>query len=115
MPLHDWTDRDGWEGFHHLWMAELVRWLRHRLPAPYRVFIGSSPVVSIGDLPVKPDVAVADGGAGNPTPPATDSPREPDYEAAVATLEDETSVQVERAGRLVAAVELVSPRNTDRP
>ena len=33
----------------------------------------------------------------------------------MATLEEDTSVQVERDGRLIAVVELVSPRNKDRP
>ena len=27
MPLHDWTDRPGWDGLHHLWITELLRWL----------------------------------------------------------------------------------------
>jgi hypothetical protein len=36
-------------------------------------------------------------------------------EIAVATLEEDLSVQVEHDGRLVAVVELVSPRNKDRP
>lgn len=39
----------------------------------------------------------------------------PDVEVAVATLETDPAVLVERDGRLVAAVELVSPRNKDRP
>jgi hypothetical protein len=43
------------------------------------------------------------------------APDEPDEETAVATLEPETVVTVERQGRLVAAVELISPRNKDRP
>jgi hypothetical protein len=33
----------------------------------------------------------------------------------VATLDPETAVYVERQGRLVAAVEVISPRNKDRP
>lgn len=41
--------------------------------------------------------------------------REPDAEVAMATLEEDLTVQVERNGRLVAAVELISPRNKDRP
>ena len=36
-------------------------------------------------------------------------------ELAVATLDPSTTLLVERQGRLVAAVELVSPRNKDRP
>jgi len=45
----------------------------------------------------------------------SDSIEEPDQEIAVATLEGQKSLFVERQGRLVAAVELVSPRNKDRP
>jgi hypothetical protein len=40
---------------------------------------------------------------------------EPDEEVAVAMLEPEMRVYVERQGRLVAAVEVISPRNKDRP
>ncbi len=92
MPLHDWTDRSGWEGMHMFWMTEIARALRATLPAGYRAVIGSSPLVAIGVAPVKPDVEVV-----------------------VATLEEDATVLVEREGRLVAAVELISPRNKDRP
>ena len=40
---------------------------------------------------------------------------EPEIEVAVATLDPSTALLVERQGRLVSAVELVSPRNKDRP
>jgi hypothetical protein len=40
---------------------------------------------------------------------------EPDEEVAVATLDPTAAVYVERDGRLVAAIELISPRNKDRP
>jgi hypothetical protein len=23
MPLHEWSDRPGWEGMHHLWITEV--------------------------------------------------------------------------------------------
>jgi hypothetical protein len=48
---------------------------------------------------------------------AADGPQteEPDQEIAVATLDPGKSLLVERAGRLVSAVELISPRNKDRP
>lgn len=39
---------------------------------------------------------------------------EPDIEIAVATVEPNTALVVEREGSLIAAVELVSPRNKDR-
>lgn len=37
MPLHDWTDRAGWEGMHRLWITELLRWVK---PLPLAVEIG---------------------------------------------------------------------------
>jgi hypothetical protein len=40
---------------------------------------------------------------------------QPDEQVAVALFDPETSVLVESRGRLVAALELVSPRNKDRP
>src|SRR5581483_4596369 len=110
MPLHDWTERPGWEGMHIFWMTEIARGLRAVLPPGYRAVIGASPLVAVGVAPAKPDVAVtnvpvrAPGAAAPPPPgPAT----EPDVEVAVATLEEDASVQVERDGRLVAAVELI--------
>ena len=47
--------------------------------------------------------------------PGEPASAEPDDEVAVATLDPETSVYVERQGRLIAAVEVISPRNKDRP
>ena len=43
MALHDWSDRPGWEGMHHLWITELLRWVKPRLPVGYRAYIGSAP------------------------------------------------------------------------
>ena len=115
MPLHDWTARDNFDGLHHLWISEIVVLLRHTLPPPYRVVVGSSPVVSLGPERVNPDVAVANGRHGTSTPTA-DGWRLPDTEVAVTTVvEEDATVQVERNGRLVAAVELISPGNKDRP
>lgn len=114
MPLHEWTDRPGWEGLHIYWMTEIARSLRTQLPPGYRAVIGSSPLVAIGQSSVKPDEAVTNGVHPKTTIAAVAS-REPDWESAVATLEDDTSVQIEKEGRLVAAIELVSPRNKDRP
>jgi hypothetical protein len=114
MPLHDWTDRYGWEGLHTYWMTEIGRFLRGTLPPGYRAVIGSSPFVALGVSPVKPDVAVTNG-TGHPPPTRTGAAPEPDVEIAVATLEEDMTVQVEKDGRLVAAVELISPRNKDRP
>jgi Protein of unknown function (DUF4058) len=124
MPLHEWTDRVGWEGMRHLWITELLRWVKPRLPAGYRAYIGSAPLLAVGAPGGKPDVrihrvsGVSDGEGGeyrpDPLSPA-EAELEPEVEVAVATLDPVTALLVERQGRLVSAVELVSPRNKDRP
>jgi hypothetical protein len=113
MPLHDWTDRDNFDGFHTYWMTEIAVHLRHTLPPPYRVLLGSSPRMVVGGVRQNPDVGVVNG--QHPTGAAGGMVREPDAEVTVATLDEEMTVQVERDGRLVAVVELVAPRNKDRP
>jgi hypothetical protein len=120
MPLHDWTELPGWEGLHHLWITELLRWVKPRLPAGYRAYIGSMPTVAVGAPPEKPDVGVRGWPDGAPAvpPPSAEQPaglEAPDEEIAVATIDPSTALYVETRGRLVAAVELVSPRNKDRP
>lgn len=123
MPLHDWTDRPGWEGVHHLWITELLRWIKPRLPEGYRAYIGSAPTVAIGAPAERPDVSVrewkeeqAPGTSPDGLSATVQTPsEEPDEEIAVATLGPVTSLYVELRGRLVAAVELVSPPNKDRP
>jgi hypothetical protein len=124
MPLHDWNDRSGWEGVHHLWIAELLHWVKPRLPAGYRAYIGSAALLAVGAPEGRPDVRVHRW-QGREVPESDSStaapiaePRaeiEPDVELAVATLDPGTALWVEQSGRLVAAVELVSPRNKDRP
>ena len=124
MPLHDWTDRPGWEGMHHLWITELLRWIKPRLPAPYRAFIGSAPLLAIGGPPPRPDWEFASGlwmpiRQRQPQRTGATSEQassiEPDEEIAVATIDPTTALFVERQSRLVAAVEVISPRNKDRP
>ncbi len=124
MPLHDWTDREGWEGVHHLWITELLRWIKPRLPTGYRTYIGVAPTLAIGSRVERPAVGIREWtttetpegpGAGAQVPAFEQVIAEPDEEVAVATLDPGTAVYVERLGRLVAAVELISPRNKDRP
>ncbi len=121
MAIHDWAEVPGWEGVRQIWMVELLYWIKPRLPSGYRAYLGTTPTFAIGSpAEERPDVVVRDGPQGaettEPAPPAADdSSEEPDQEIAVATLEGETGLFVERQGRLVAAVELVSPRNKDRP
>jgi hypothetical protein len=125
MPLHDWNELPGWEGMHHLWIAELLRWVKARLPSGYRAYIGSAPLLAVGAPPEKPDVgvrrwdgetsSVPNAPANGPQGPGDVAQTEPDEEIAVATLDPGSSLFVESHGRLVAAVELISPRNKDRP
>ena len=120
MPLHDWAELSGWEGVHLLWMSELLRDVKAKLPAGFRAYLGAGPALAVG-VPAtraKPDVAVRTHGSTDAPAPrhASGAPvPEPDMEVAVATLDPDPALLVEREGRLVAAVELVSPRNKDRP
>jgi hypothetical protein len=96
--------------------------VKPRLPVGYRAYIGSAPLLAVGAPVDRPDVGVRSWSPAEamrlPGPPfgetSTDS-AEPDEEIAVATLDPETAVYIERQGRLIAAVELISPRNKDRP
>jgi Protein of unknown function (DUF4058) len=121
MPLHDWSDRAGWEGMHHRWITELLRWVKPRLPVEYRAYIGSAPLLAVGAPSNRPDVSVRSWPPPESVKPpgvfgeTRSDPTEPDEEIAVATLDPETAVYVERQGRLIAAAELISPRNKDRP
>jgi hypothetical protein len=58
MPLHEWSDRPGWEGMRHLWITESLRWIKPRLPVGYRAFIGSAPLRAVGAPIDRPDVNV---------------------------------------------------------
>src|SRR5215469_577386 len=105
MPLHDWNELTGWEGMHLLWMSELLRFLKARLPPGYRAYLGSGPAVAIGAPAMKPDVAVRSTGAERQRPsphmqPSETSPvPEPDIEVAVATLDPAPALFVGHEGR----------------
>lgn len=123
MPLHDWTALTGWEGVRQVWIVELLYWIKPRLPEGYRAYIGTTPTFAIGAPgDERPDVGVRTVSKGNghaasassPTDPG-DAAEEPDQEITVATLTGGPALFVESQGRLIAAVELVSPRNKDRP
>src|SRR5258708_8227 len=122
MPLHDWTQDEGWDSVHILWLTHLFHWIKPRLPNEFRAYVGSIPSLAVSGLTERPDVAVRH---WLPEPPA-ESPssaeqisatalrEEPDIETATLTLEPHKSLYVTHRGRLVAAVELVSPRNKAR-
>jgi hypothetical protein len=120
MPLHDWNTLNDWSGVHHLWIAELLHWVKPRLPEGYRAYIGSTPALTVGASDFNPDMAVRRWTPEPPTEPppksadVTDSP-EPDVETATLTLDPQMALFVALHNRMIAAVEIVSPRNKDRP
>jgi hypothetical protein len=113
MPLHDWSESDGWNGMDLLWMTELLRYLKSRLPARFRAYLGTGPAVAVGAPSMRPDVGVRERSEIE-AHQAARATTEPDIEIAVAALDPAPALFVEREGRLVAAVELVSPRNKGR-
>jgi hypothetical protein len=109
----------GWDGVHQVWIVELLYAIKPLLPAGYRAYIGTTPTFAIGaPSDDRLDVGVRDWPLGEPTLPTPSGPQghdaEPDEEVVVVALARDTTLLVERDGRLVAAVELVSPRNKDR-
>jgi hypothetical protein len=102
---------------HLLWMSELLRYVKARLPGRFRAYLGSGPAVAVGAPSLRPDVSVrmhdereAKVGSGA----TSSSHAEPDIEVAVPAIDPAPALFVERDGLLVAAIELVSPRNKDR-
>lgn len=117
MPLHDWTDERGWDSVHPFWLAYLVEWIQPRLPEGYKAFLGSVPALRVGSINGKPDVSVRQWGP-RPTAEAAAADTaviEPDMEASVVIrLDPHQAVHIDFHGQLIAAIELVSPRNKDR-
>lgn len=116
MPLHDWTDERGWSSLHHLWQTEMLFQLQERLPKGYRAYIGSVPLLTIDAPDGRPDVNVRTWKPPPDSAGAAPAEADPFTDEAVATFEmdPQTAVHIDLHGQLVAAVELVSPRNKDR-
>jgi hypothetical protein len=118
MPLHDWRDDRGWNSLHIVWQAQLLDWVQPRLPAGYRAYLGSVPALTIDVPNGKPDLGVRrwQPETSEARVSASTGSPEPDTEAvAVFELDPQTAVHIDLHGRLVAAIEIVSPRNKDRP
>jgi Protein of unknown function (DUF4058) len=115
MPLHDWKDERGWDGVHLLWLAQLLDWIQPRLPAGFRAYVGSVPALTLEAGNGKPDVTVRGWRSPASDTPPSDSALAPDRETvATFTLDPQRAIHVDWHGQLIAAVELVSPRNKDR-
>ena len=131
MPLRDHfrpplDDRFSWDGLHGQWPAMIVLALSRRLPGRFiaapSVHLGSSIEVDVAtfeqdepDSPASGGEGESDGGVATAlwAPPrptlavATDLPYMDEYEVRI--------YDAKRGRRLVAAVEIVSPSNKDRP
>jgi hypothetical protein len=128
MPLRDHFSKDvvqrfRWEGFHALWASTMVRRLnRGWLPSSYlavpRVRLGTQVEVDIGTLERHSEVehgssASTEAGVVVYSPPRPSLTLEADL-----SQQDIFEVQVyddARGEHLVAAIELISPGNKDRP
>lgn len=129
MPLRDHfrpplADKRSWDGFHAQWPAMIVIALNQTLPSRYvaepQVHLGSAVEIDVATYEQDQADLHSDPGSGNggvataiwapPKPTlsvATDLPLLDEYEVLV--------YDVKSGRRLVAAIELVSPANKDRP
>ena len=117
MPLHDWKDERGWDSVHPLWLTYLLEHVQERLPEGYKAFLGGVPSLTVDSGHGRPDVSVRQMGP-DPLPESVTTSTgilEPDLEASAAfRLDPQRAIHVDYHGQLIAALELVSPRNKDR-
>jgi hypothetical protein len=117
MPLHDWKDERGWDSVHPLWLTYLLEYVQERLPEGYKAFLGGVPSLTVDTGHGKPDVSVRQWGLEPAAETVTSGTGvlEPDLEASVAfRLDPQRAVHIDFHGQLIAALEIVSPRNKDR-
>jgi hypothetical protein len=118
MPLLDHfhpplSDDVPWEGFHSAWATMIAGGLNRELPPNCRAI----PLTSRGPL-VEIDVAAVETIAGAGRGASAWEPGKPGLSAALDWSERdlfEVRVVDRRGGRLVGAIELISPANKDRP
>jgi hypothetical protein len=128
MPLRDHfrpplDHQHSWEGFHGQWPAVIVQHLRKRLPAGYiaepRVHYGSQVEIDVATFEHDdaPPSTTSDSNGGvavavwaPATPSVAVATMLPDYDEYEVRIYD-----VQRGRQLVAAIEIVSPANKDRP
>ncbi len=132
MPLRDHfrpplDDIASWEGLHGAWPTVIVMGLNRKLPPRYvaapRVHLGAAMEIDVSahdkdELASFAPALDADAGGGG-VATATWAPPRPTFDV-VTDLPDQDEYEVrvydaKRKRRLVAAVEIVSPANKDRP
>ena len=128
MPLRDHfrppvDDIVSWEEIHSQWPAVIVQSLRKRLPPGYvagpRVHAGSQVEIDVAAFEKVEDVSWKHDGGNGGVAVAAWAPPAPSV-AVETTLPDFDEYEVRiydarRGRRLVAAIEIVSPANKDRP
>jgi hypothetical protein len=130
MPLRDHfrpplDDSRSWDELHGAWPTVIVMELNRKLPPRYvaapRVHLGPHAKIDVTtyDSDVPDSASAATGVAEGSVATAVWAPPRPTLDVAVERLDqDEYEVRVydtQRHRRLVAAVEIVSPANKDRP
>lgn len=118
MPLHDWTDDRGFDSLYLVWQNQLLEWVQPRLPPEYRAYLGGVPSLSFDSPNGRPDLGVRNWTPGPVAPEAetAQATMEPDLEStATFELDPMRAVHIDLHGVLIAAVEIISPRNKDRP
>jgi hypothetical protein len=129
MPLRDHfrpplDNAHSWEGLHGQWPAVIVQHLRPRLPAGYvaapRLHSGAQVEIDVAAFETDEPGSLAGTSAGNGgVATAVWAPARPSV-VVETTLPDSDEYEVRiydarRGRRLVAAIEIVSPANKDRP
>ena len=129
MPLRDhfqppFSEILSWEQFHGQWPGEIVRELDKTLPPQYRatptVHLGRDAEIDVGTFDKGPRSRAVQSEVNNGgTAVVAWAPAEPTL-AVDTDLDDFDEFEVRvydtrRGQRLVAAIELISPRNKDRP
>jgi Protein of unknown function (DUF4058) len=127
MPLRDHfrplpTKKRSWSLLHGGWPMVIVQELTKKLPPRYtagpNVYLASGPEIDIGTFDQPEHSAPWEGTFNASTATLTWSPPRPSVDVVMERpAHDEFEVQVydEELGRLVGAIEIVSPANKDRP
>jgi hypothetical protein len=106
MPLHDWTDEQGWDSVHPVWLTYLLEYVQERLPEGYKAFLGGVPSLTVDAGYGRPEVSVRPWGQQSVSEPVTSDTGvlEPDLEATVPfRLDPQRALPIDFHGQLVAA------------
>jgi hypothetical protein len=96
----------------------MLDWIQPRLPEGYRAYVGSMPALTVDANNGRPDVTVRQWTPAPAVASATGtiSTVDPDQEnIATFELDPQRAIHIDLHGQLIGAIELVSPRNKDRP